>query len=638
MSKKHPALLLFSFLFVLAGCGQQPASSSVSSSAATHASGLSSSQSSSLSSSATSEGPKTLVIDGETFLEKDVSTYVRSKTNLLSTKAYYRQDGLKNIPYVKLKDFYHHLLGKEMTVSAGENGVYACTSAAGGTATIDTKNGILRSPDLEAFINTTIYRQEGASNTYYDGAPFLRVKSLTPSTPATAKTIRFAEDYGIKLYGYQGDVLMPIGILSNLFQGPTMLTCFYSTKAFYFVDPNDSAYEVRAVLSDPDYIKDTLAFFENGKRSPEQAAYSYGQYCFLLDNYYGLPGREAIHQTMLREGKLDLALQSHSDFTKKCRDYLRSTDQIEFYAGVQMLADHFADTGHTSLSASLMIYDSLGGEDIQGKIDTLFVSIGYSSADIAATRPGMTQEYANALTEAITQNQVQDMGTLVSGDTVIYTFTSFAFDVAGWKNYYAGNTDVIPEDQIGHFKRTLDKYKDDPAIKNVVVDISANGGGSADVVFTFMALMGKPTYLHYYDHINKNVNHTVYEVDANFDRKFDALDQQPIYPYHFGLLVSAYSFSCGNLLPVEAKENGLMLLGDTTGGGACAVIETTSAEGLLARSSSQIRLESLDGSPIDFGVEPHEKLITKAETGYDCSHLYDFGLISAKMNSFYQEA
>ena len=636
MSKKRSAPLLFSLLFVLASCGNQPASSS--SAASSSDSVFSSSQSSSLPSSSSSEGPKTVTIDGEKFLEKSVPTYVRSKTNLLSTKAYYRQDGLKNIPYVKLKDFYRHLLGKEMTVVEGQDGVYSCTSAAGGTATIDVKNGILRSPNLEEFINTTIYRQDGVANVYYDGAPFVKIKSTTYHQAATAKTILFTEDYGIKLYGYEGDALLPLPILSNLFQGPTMLTCLYTTKTFYFIDPNDNAFNSDKVGSDPQFLEDTLAFFENGKRSQEQADFSYGQICFFLDNYYGLPGREPIHQSMLSEGKLDLALQRHSEFTKKCRTFLRSTDQYEFYAGVSILADHFNDTGHTSLNRTLMAYEYHTQGKSAEKIDAILEGIGYSSSDVTPTRAAFQDGYIPKLQDAYQRAGNKDKAAIVSGDTVLYTFNGFFYDVAGWKDYYEGKTDTIPEDQVGNFKRTLDRYKDDPSIKNVVVNLSVNGGGSGDVVFTFMALMGKPSYLRNYDYINKNIAHTIYEIDTNFDRKFDELDKENVYRYNFGLLVSGYSFSCANLLPVQAKENGIMLLGDTTGGGACAVVETATAEGLIANSSSQVRLEALNGAPIDFGVAPHESLVTKTEAGPDFSHLYDLSLISEKMNAFYDQS
>ena len=568
------------------------------------------------------------------FSPKSLPVVLRKKENVTTGTFYFREDGLKNIPYVKLADYYRFLLGgKELRYETLSEGVYKVTSAAGGVAKIDTKANTLSSDDLEYFIDTTIFRQDGVANTYYDGAPFVRVKNTVYEGEAQARTIAFGSTYGIDLFSLENDVLLPLVTCSNLFQGPTMLTCMYTPKTVYFIDPNDVDFDTSKVTEEESYRKEVLGFYENGKRSQEQANFNYDEIRFFVDTFYGTPGREALHDSLLRYGNLDEALENHDEFSKKAKGYLKSTDQVEYVAGLTMLANLLADTGHTVFDMGLGAWYA-GMPDLLGKVESLFESIGYDGTKVAATRPGMTRVYTGPLQEAYVEAKWKEQVTTVKGDTMVYSFRKFFFDDKQWKDYYAGKRDELPDDEVGRLKKALEEHKD-KGVKNVLIDVSCNGGGFGDVVIAIMALMGKDPYLHYYDCVDKIPMTTHYEVDTNFDGKFDEKDKRFDYDYRFGLVVSGYSFSCANLLPVQAKESGVLLVGDKTGGGACAVLDGFSSEGLYTRMSSQIRLECKDHAAIDFGIEPHVNLVTKTEGSYDFSKMYDLDVLSAEMNKFY---
>lgn len=633
MAKPTRTLFVFSLTFLLFGCGNQTtqSSSAATSSAATSSIAPSSSDVTSSAPSSSSSGP--VVLEGIEFRPKKVNTYLYSKEKTTQMDVYYRVDGMKNIPYVKLRDYYANLLNKELQVSETSSGIFLFTSAAGGTAAIDTKENTFKSPDIEKFINTTIYRQEGAPNVYYDGSHFVRVNSATADKEATETAIAFGADYDINLFALQGDVLLPLDTCSNLFQGPTMLTCTYTTHDIFFVDPN-SPFDTMKAIRDEDYVRYRDGFYENGKRSQEQADFAYNELRFFLDHYYGQPGRETLHADLFRYGNIDAALANHDEFTKKARTLLRSTDRAEYYVGLCILQDYLADTGHTVLNIGVGLALQKD-QKLLNDFMAVMVEVGFEEGQAAATREGATAAYITPLEATAKSAGVNDLGTLVQGDTAMFTFNEFRYDVQGWDDYYSGKRAELPEDAIGNFKRLLEKYKDGKTVKNVVVNLSDNGGGSGDVVFAFMALMGKQPYLNYYDFLNKNIVHAIYDVDANFDGKFDQADKELNYPYNFAILASGVSFSCGNILPTVAKESGIMLLGDQTGGGACAVLDAFSAEGLYTRSASQVRLQAQDGSAIDFGVAPHEKLVTKTDAGYDFSKMYDLSIIGQKIHEFY---
>ena len=615
---------------LLLSCGGNPAPSSSSS-----PSSEPSSSSSSASQSSTSS-KEDIVIEGIKFKEKSMTAYLHSPDVTKKVKAYFREDGLKNIPYIKLSDFYLNHIGKPLSDLKYNQGVVTATSSAGGVAVFDTVNDTLYSQDIGRFINTTIYRQDGIGNVYYDGSPFLRFKSMATDKAPTAKEIHFQEEYRINLLAYEGDLLLPITLAANLFQGPTMLSCFYNQDNLYFVDANDRAFETSTVIMNPEFVSGLDSFFENGKRSQEQADYSYGELCFFIDNYFGRPGRETLHDALNTFGTLDAALQAQDEITRQAREWLQSTDQVEYYAGITLLDDYLHDTGHTYVYYGTMLYMGQHPE-LQEACDAKLASIGYTFRQNAAKREALSNpKYDSSIVAARTAKGISDRSTVIEGDTLMYTFDSFVFDQTGWEDYYAGREEKYPSDPIGDFKRILEQYKDGQTIKNIVVDLSRNGGGSGDVVFMLMAMMGKGAYLNYYDCLNKNYVHVDYQADLNFDGVFDEKDEAVAYPYHYAILTSANSFSCGNLLPVQAKESGIILLGDQTGGGACAVIDGVLAEGYYARLGCYVRLSTASHEEVDFGVKPDVTLLKRTEEGFDLSQFFDLTVIRDNMNEFYK--
>ena len=118
--------------------------------------------------------PVTAFADGPEFSEKDITAYVYSTENqkILASRFY---SDLPEVPYVRLDDFYSLLLGKKLTVEA-DGSKFTLTNPMGQTAVVDTDLDTLKSDDYAEFSNTTMFRQEGINNTYFDGNPFVRVR------------------------------------------------------------------------------------------------------------------------------------------------------------------------------------------------------------------------------------------------------------------------------------------------------------------------------------------------------------------------------------------------------------------------------------------------------------------------------
>ena len=562
--------------------------------------------------------------------EGKLSAYRYSKTNIVQVDVFYREDKLTRVPHISLKKFYKLMTSKTMTITKISPSVYEVKTANDEIAIINTYEDTLECADYENFISTTVYRQEGVGNYYYDGAPFLRVSDVIYNTEPETKYIDFKQ-YGIDLIGQYDDIILPVTTASNIFTGPTMLTCFCTNSHIYFIDPNDDNYETGSYLNNSTARKEILSNFDNNTRSKEIADFTYRELCFLIDTYYGLPGREYLHDDMVEFHDLDAVLMNKNSDTRKCREFLKSTNMIEYFAGLSMLDAFLSDAGHTVVDAGINYLDNSILTKITQKLD----SVGFVANKYAAARNANTN-YLRGLQNALSQTSIPDNSYLRYGDTLVYRFSSFMFDLNAWILHYKHpSVYTIPNDAFYNFVKMLEAYKNDTSIKNVVLDISANGGGYGDMVTAMMGLMCGNTSSRVYDTVGKNYVTTTFDLDANFDGVFDEKDKQVKYNFNFAILSSAYSFSCGNLLPAQAKDNGIMLLGDKSGGGSCAVVDTTTFEGLYVRLSCQNHFVTNNNEEVEMGVVPHKYLVEKQGNNYDFSRFYDFEYISDLMNEFY---
>ncbi len=568
------------------------------------------------------------------FTPKTMKAYHYTKSSTQNETVYFRDDRLNKFPYISLKRYYQLLTNHELTITKTGDDLYQVISANGEEATINTNTDVLTCADYQNFISSTIYRQDNVPNVYFDGAPFLRVKNVTHSKEADPTTINFKK-YNINLFGKDDDIYLPVSTASNMFMGPTMVTCFCTADTMYFIDPNDPHWETYSLLRTSRYQTGISKFFTNGKRTKEDARFSYGELCFLIDTYYGLPGREYLHDELKASRDLDKVLFEHSDVTKQARAYLLSTDAGEYLAGIHMLAAFISDAGH-SVADYGVSYLEWSDSTLQTAANAALSAIKFNSSDYEA-KSNIDGNYMAGLRDArYAGPQAENNGFVLEGDTLFYRFNQFDFDIYEWNDYYLNpGVNSLPGDAVGNFKRMLDQYKDSTTVKNVVVDISTNPGGYGDVVAAFMGLMNKNTYQHSLDTIGNRYVTVNYEFDKNFDGVFDEHDTDITYNYNFAILCSGYSFSCGNLLPIQAKESGIVVLGDQSGGGSCAVIDASSAEGIYVRLSCQDHLAGLDGTEYEFGVPADYKLVTKHGNSYDFSDFYNISVLSSKIQEYY---
>ncbi|MBQ9006276.1 MAG: hypothetical protein IJ092_07870, partial [Atopobiaceae bacterium] len=186
-------------------------------------------------------------------------------------------------------------------------------------------------------------------------------------------------------------------------------------------------------------------------------------------------------------------------------------------------------------------------------------------------------------------------------------------------------------DVVGIFLDGLTRAAEDPEVENVIIDLSNNTGGSSDALAFMASIVTGRDFIRYENALTGQVITQHFDVDRNLDGVFDENDALVDYSdLNFAVLTSQSSYSCGNLFPLEMAEDGILLLGERSGGGSCVVEMHVNADGTTFQLSSwRGRLVDADGQDIDTGIPVDIDLVSE-NGGYE--NFYNLELLNQLMN------
>lgn len=542
--------------------------------------------------------------DGGAYTEKTVPVVTKVAPDSKVTLRFYND--LPDVAYISAADFQSIVLpGSTMVVTHTGVGEYTLDNA-GAKAVVNVNKDVFVSSDFDAFTNMMDLLQPGMANVYYDGMPFVRYKSIKYMPAVSTVTLDFAK-YGIDIHADgKGAVYFPFATLADMYSD-----LFYHHAGFNGekVVANTSVNEVSLARIDPDYNKTLL---KKTTRSISLAEFTYKELCFAMDHFYGYPGRVVFNETLKTKG-MDRTLEEDLAAGKKIKKLLKSTSLAEYFVGMDGLNALYYD-GHTSMGISSAI-----GRDRQSypELTAQITKVQEDNPEVLkAVRGGRSSMLGRSFdVMAIRQQRPEAYGTsdtyIKRGNTAVCVFNSFNTRAEdAWNAYYAGkgpkpNIEDNKGDSMVIFLDALNKAEADPEVENFIVDITSNGGGSADIVMAMTSLIMDKSYLSYDNPLTGQRSIVEYEVDRNFDGVFDKKDKKVHYDLNFGVLTSQVSFSCGNLFPSMLKDAGIPVIGETSGGGSCAIQAMCTADGFCFQISSfRSRLNTLAGENIDAGVPP----------------------------------
>jgi hypothetical protein len=138
------------------------------------------------------------------------------------------------------------------------------------------------------------------------------------------------------------------------------------------------------------------------------------------------------------------------------------------------------------------------------------------------------------------------------GDTAFVTFDHFTELAGDYYTHRVTSTPLLDANSVpdtfavvtyAHSRIT----RTDSPIKNVVIDLSCNGGGAFDALAYISGWLMDDDVLDVESTVSGMRSENYYQVDTNLDKTFDAKDK--ISDKKLYCLISPNSFSCGNYLP-----------------------------------------------------------------------------------------
>ncbi len=196
----------------------------------------------------------------------------------------------------------------------------------------------------------------------------------------------------------------------------------------------------------------------------------------------------------------------------------------------------------------------------------------------------------------------------IEDDTAFIYFNDFANRIPMHVFYtHTPNESAYEQSSFGLFYAAFEKIKANPKVKNVVIDLSANGGGAVTAMISLLGFLSPngEVMISYYHIIDRHSVSEWYQIDTNLDGKFDENDGYGG-KYNFYFITSPFSYSCGTAMPFYAQKYGwAKVIGLTPGGGDCMVTEFMDAYGHVAKMSGFLKFGLMDDDGI-FVTDEHE--------------------------------
>ena len=571
-------------------------------------------------------------VDVKDYVDRMVSVVdPQNKPQGVVTLRFY--DDMPSVAYVSISNFQSMIYpGTTVQVVKTAEGQYELTSPCG-TATVDTEKDIFESDHYDDFTNMMGMVQPGMTNDIYDALPIIRWKNREIVPQSVHVKLDYGK-YGIDLRDDDTNVYFPFATIADLYVDGYLHEADFNGE-LVMVAPN-GAYSL--LEGYPEFLITPIL---KETRTADMADFAYRNLCFTLTNLFGYPGHTLLENKGLKEKGLDQVLQDYGEAGVMTRELLMSTDMYNFISGTATLSYLLDDGGHTYTDVT-KISDLSGNPEFCSKLDGL-LKIAQDEFDSYCPEYQAYKDTRKARSEmasALNEKRKEKFGDSVyyykEGETAYCIFNSFLCDDSGWRKYYKGESPKptlkdYPHDDLLILLDALEKAENDPEVKNFVLDIATNGGGSTDIVLFITSLLCNKSDICYENTLTGQSIKSTFEVDRNLDGKFDEKDAEVSFDLNFALLISGYSFSCGNILPALLKDYGIPILGQRSGGGSCAVLYNPSADGFGYRySTHRHRMANTSNENIDSGIEPTYLLETVDD-------FYDIPKVTELIKNYYSK-
>ena len=271
-----------------------------------------------------------------------------------------------------------------------------------------------------------------------------------------------------------------------------------------------------------------------GNRSEALAAYGYGELCMELDFFHGL--KDAHHITKFA----DYFMQIGKSVALLNPDPL-AVDQVIFD-----MASYWLDDGHSgSVSHSYLIDSDTDNHDRLGFSLSSRANLSQTMAAIRAQYPESQLPYYEV------------------GNTAYVTFDHFQMDQA-FDYYAAAEKGEMPDPAMDTLSLAYYAHqqitRENSPIENVVLDLSANGGGMAPTALWMVSWFLGEAQMSVYHTATGAESTVVYRADVNFDHQYDEKDTIWCMNRHPALWLTFFPKALKNLILYKKGKMTRMLM------------------------------------------------------------------------------
>ena len=548
-----------------------------------------------------------------------------SSYGTISTVTVYNLRGKGDIAYVDfakaysymflpvfINSNYHERFALELT--AEEDATYTLENSYG-KITVDVFKDSITIHNYDPLMSPQTRTDDGINTSIIGGVESynLTVKSTSRTLIKANNKLRFAlHRYDIDLVAYKEVIYIPLATFADIFLNSNRASTAYNGKDIYLAT-GFSGYPGKKARSSLEnkYYNDSPW---NGRdRDGRLAKFTYNELCFYLDYFYGLKEFRGIKSFDTWITQLGL------------KNKLMSTSGDVYEKALIKYVCRYLSECHTSYNQQSPY---VGNEDYYD-----YMKENYShNARYTKISDALGNKYLNKRKAA-----GKDVGLTFSGNTAIIRFDAFTkmsstsgISSTALKNY--SYKDVHDADTYLFFVKAYEEIKaKGNTIKNIVIDLTVNGGGAVAAVPYVLALMTPTPKLPWRNRLTGELTEIVMQVDFNRDGKWGDDYSRT---YEFFMMTSCGSFSCGNALPTYVKYNKCAtLIGEKSGGGGCCVGVIVTASGSFMRSSDNLEFGLINGFGQfinnDGGITPKYEFYSK--------YWYDDAAINKFVNAHQKE-
>ncbi len=378
--------------------------------------------------------------------------------------------------------------------------------------------------------------------------------------------------YGFRVYKEDNKFYIPFSVF-NLLTKSFEINDYYSNYAFNGKDvfPIESNLNPNSTLGKKYYG----GGYAGTETTPEMAEYNYQSTCMIFDSLYRF-NKSGVGPITREEG-VSFFDKYFTDHNMKAA--LSGTDQDKFDMTFARFIGTSLDDPHTSLIRRSVYFGKNVGS--------------HSHSGGSGPRNGsyMNSYYEFYMAKYETRSPI-DNSYKVTGNTGIISFDNFVnidpkefnpYEDTWDSSYYTSDTSLLFYDAFKAFSKNNN-------VKNIVIDISLNTGGSSGTFAQLVQYMVEDPHIITRNLFSDLVEDKVINADTNFDSEFNENDCYKD-KYNFYVLTSPVSFSCGSLFPAYCKQTKCAkIIGQKTGGGSCVVYQTALPNGVIFQMSGMQEL------------------------------------------------